>query len=139
MFGKAKCVSCHRGPHFSGSDFHNRGVPQSQTGLHVRTSDDGRFKDVPPLFGSAFNSNGAYSDAPHTGLLDELTNPMPDETKGRFRTPSLRNIELTPASLKIRPVPVTAIPVQLTGALAIDRFVAVNGQVVAVCSVQSLI
>ncbi|HMJ14301.1 MAG TPA: cytochrome c peroxidase [Polyangiaceae bacterium] len=91
--GKAKCVSCHSGPHFSDSGFHNLGVPQ--TGDHVPVSDDGRFKDVPPLLGSVFNSSGAYSDTPHTGLLNGLVNPMPDETKGQFRTPTLRNVELT--------------------------------------------
>ncbi len=93
FIGKAGCVSCHSGPHLSDGGFHDLGVPQ--TGANVPATDDGRFKDVPALLGSPFNRNGAYSDKKDTGLLDGLTNPMPDSAKGAFRTPSLRGVDLT--------------------------------------------
>ena len=58
-------------------------------------TDDGRFKDVPPLLASIFNVNGAFSDKTDTGKLAGLTNPMPDSAKGQFRTESLRGVALT--------------------------------------------
>lgn len=88
--GKARCVSCHDGPHLSDGDFHNIGVPQ--TGPHVPASDDGRFKDVPPLLSSPINSASAFSDDVNTGRLAGLTNPMPESTRSAFRTPSLRGV-----------------------------------------------
>lgn len=91
--GKGKCTSCHSGPHFSDDLFHNLGVPQ--TGDHVPASDDGRFKDVPPLLASSLNSSGAFSDDPNTGRLDGLTDPMPESARGAFRTPNLRGTALT--------------------------------------------
>jgi cytochrome c peroxidase len=69
------------------------GVPQ--TGPNVPLSDDGRYKDVPPLLASLFNVNGDYSDDPDTGKLDGLTNPMPESVRSAFRTPSLRGAALT--------------------------------------------
>lgn len=96
FIGKANCALCHTGPFFSDNGFHNLFVPQ--TGIdHVPTSDEGRFKDVPGLLTSAFSSAGSFSDDPATGALRlaGLTNPMPDSTKGQFRTPSLRGVALT--------------------------------------------
>lgn len=93
--GKARCSGCHNGPTFTDNRFHNLGVPQ--TGDHVPASDDGRFKDVPPLLSSAFNSAGVYSDAPEVGAakLAGLTNPMPESARGLFRTPGLRGVALS--------------------------------------------
>ena len=85
--GKANCSGCHSGPHFSDQRFHDLGAPGA--------ADDGRFKDVPGLLGSIFNVNGDFSDKKDTGLLDGLTNPMPDTAKGQFRTPGLRGAALT--------------------------------------------
>lgn len=91
--GQARCVGCHSGPTLTDDDFHNIAVPQ--TGEHVPASDDGRFRDIPGLIGSPFNSAGAYSDDPTTGRLAGLTNPPPESTRGAFRTPTLRNVALT--------------------------------------------
>ncbi len=93
--GKAGCVNCHSTSHFSDDQFHNLGVPQ--TGDHVPASDDGRFKDVPPLLTSPFNAAGKYSDDASNGQarLAGLTNPMPDTAKGAFRTPDLRGVAAT--------------------------------------------
>jgi cytochrome c peroxidase len=93
--GKARCAGCHSGPHFSDNGFHNLGVPQ--IGDHVPASDDGQFKDVPPLLTSSFNVAGAFSDDPVAGAakLSGLTNPMPESARGAFRTPSLRGVKDT--------------------------------------------
>jgi len=88
--GKAGCVSCHSGPHFSDDSFHNLGLP-------APTPDDGRFRDVPPLLASPFNASGAFSDDPAAGLerLEGLINPMPESARGAFRTADLRGVAFT--------------------------------------------
>ena len=93
FIGDAGCVTCHATPTFSDDDFHNLGVPQ--VGPSVPPSDDGRFRDVPPLLASSLNASGRYSDDPSAGRIEGLTDPMPELTRGAFRTPSLRNVALT--------------------------------------------
>lgn len=82
------CTSCHIGPNFADDKFHALAVPQ--TGTNVPGTDLGRFTDVVALLGSAFNSNGAFSDDLTTGRLTGLA--QADPLKGQFRTKSLRNI-----------------------------------------------
>jgi cytochrome c peroxidase len=94
FIGKAGCVGCHGGSFFSDQQFHNLGV--AQTGDHVPAMDMGRFGDVPPLVASAFNSGGMWSDDRNTGRLSGLSAMPPEETKGQFRTPTLRNVTTTP-------------------------------------------
>ena len=95
FMGNGHCIDCHSGPHFSDGDFHNIAVPQS--GDHVPASDDGRFKDIPGLLSSGLNSAGPYSDDPTTGMarIAGLTNPPPEEVRGAFRTPTLRDLAFT--------------------------------------------
>lgn len=84
--GKARCISCHSGPLFSDGAFHAMGIAPADP----MVIDDGRYKDIPPLLASPFNSASAWSDDPDSGRLAGLTNPPPEETRGQFRTPSLR-------------------------------------------------
>ena len=91
--GKAECVSCHEGSHFTNGEFHNLGI--GQVGLHVPAMDLGRFADVPPLVASPFNSAGAFSDDPDAGRLAGLTSVPSETTRGQFRTPTLRNVAVT--------------------------------------------
>ena len=93
--GKAGCVSCHAGPHFTDNSFHNLGVPQ--TGANVPATDDGRFKDGAALLASAINSASVFSDDIPNGTLRlaSLSNPMPDSTHSQFRTASLREVAAT--------------------------------------------
>ncbi|MCP5070184.1 MAG: cytochrome-c peroxidase [bacterium] len=63
---RARCIRCHRGSHFTDHQFHSVGVPQVGPGAHGAGEDLG-------LFGETGDSNDLY----------------------RFRTPSLRNVELT--------------------------------------------
>ncbi len=97
--GKAKCSSCHSSSHFSDDAFHNLGVPEIDEGIvgRVHAADTGRFKDVPGLLTSVFNSAGTFSDDAVTGAarLAGLTNPAADSTKAAFRTPDLRGVAST--------------------------------------------
>jgi cytochrome c peroxidase len=86
FIGKARCISCHNGPLFSDGSFHAMGVPLGDPTM----GDDGRYKDIPPLLASPFNSASGWSDDPNSGRLAGLTNPPPAETHHQFRTPSLR-------------------------------------------------
>lgn len=81
------CESCHAGPHFTDNKFHALAV--AQVGDGVPKIDRGRPDDLPPLQASVFNASGPWSD----GRI-QLTSDRP--SRGEFRTPSLRNIELTP-------------------------------------------
>jgi cytochrome c peroxidase len=92
FIGKARCVNCHNGPLFTDNQFHNLGVPQPAAPGVI---DDGRFKDMPGLHGSAFSSATSASDDTTTGRLAGVTNPPPADTKGRFRTPGLRGVAQT--------------------------------------------
>ena len=86
--GRGKCQTCHAGPAFSDGKFHALGV--QQTGDRVPAADLGRFQDVPGLLNSAFNTSGAYSDAPDAGKLAGLV--QGDAMRGAFRTPGLRGL-----------------------------------------------
>ena len=93
---KARCASCHSGPHFSDGLFHNLGVPQE--GEKVPASDDGRYKDAPGLLTSPFTSaSSTWSDDPEEGAkrIAGITNPMPESTRAAFRTPTVRGVEHT--------------------------------------------
>jgi cytochrome c peroxidase len=67
FFGAAGCAQCHRGPELTDQQFHNIGVPQ-----------------LGPGFGDA--SPEDYGHGAVTGAIDE---------RSTFRTPPLRNVELT--------------------------------------------
>ncbi|MEO8089356.1 MAG: cytochrome c peroxidase [Gemmatimonadales bacterium] len=67
FFGKAGCGSCHLGPHLSDQQFHAIGVPQVGPGMSP--------------------------DEPQDRGLAQVTASQAD--RFRFRTPTLRNVELT--------------------------------------------
>jgi cytochrome c peroxidase len=84
--GKARCISCHDGPLFSDGAFHAMGVQP----IDPAVVDSGRYQDIPPLLSSPFSSATEWSDDPDSGRLLGLTSPPPEDTRGQFRTPSLR-------------------------------------------------
>ncbi len=91
FIGSAGCINCHNGPHLSDGGFHNIGV--TQTGLHVPVSDDGRFKDIPPLQASGLNAASSWSDDPTAGAaIINALNPADEANRAAFRTPSLRGV-----------------------------------------------
>jgi cytochrome c peroxidase len=90
FLGKGNCASCHSGPLFTDNQFHNLGLPQ--VGPNVPATDNGRFTDGPALFASPFNSAGVFSDDRTTGRLTDISATPPEDWRGAFRTPSLRNV-----------------------------------------------
>jgi cytochrome c peroxidase len=88
LFLAKGCADCHSGPTFSDNKFHALAV--SQTGLHVPTSDLGRYTDVASLLTSPFTTSGAFSDDTTTGKLTGVAQDA--SQKGQFRTRGLRNV-----------------------------------------------
>jgi cytochrome c peroxidase len=92
--GEANCRLCHNGPNFSDGEFHNIGVPP----LEGRTPRDaGRLDGLTQLLGSPFRASGEFSDD-RTGTRAERLSFMRHDPAswGQFKTPSLRNVALTP-------------------------------------------
>ena len=84
FIGKAKCTSCHMGPLFTNSSFHN---------IELSTKDKGRAEGIGKVLGDEFNCLGKYSDAKPEECL-ELRFIDTDRSKyvGAFKTPTLRNV-----------------------------------------------
>ena len=92
FIGKARCTECHSGPNFTDGAFHDNRVPPLDGG---EPTDSGRFGGIRELLDSPFNTRGPYSDAPETGRdHSRLTNPS--HNWGAFKTPTLRNVALSP-------------------------------------------
>ena len=90
FIGKGVCILCHDNSNFTDNDFHNLGVPQG--GL---PEDTGRYDGIKQLLDNPFNGGGIYSDDPEVPqrILDFLEPTQ--QHKGQFKTPTLRNVELT--------------------------------------------
>ncbi len=92
--GKGRCFVCHSGPFFSDGEFHNTGAPPLHGG---EPEDPGRYRDGPLLQADPFNAAGIFSAAPE-GQIAERTRLLKigSEQWGEFKTPTLRNVALTP-------------------------------------------
>jgi cytochrome c peroxidase len=92
--GAGNCRSCHGGPNFSDGEFHNIGVPPLNGGA---PTDPARYAAVERVQIDPFNSRGEFSDDRKgaTALMLETLVQMP-QTFGEYRTPTLRNIAVTP-------------------------------------------
>ena len=91
FIGKGVCVLCHGTPHFRDDDFHNLGIPQGPL-----PEDIGRFQGIAKLLADPFNSAGIYSDS-RVDAANTLNLLEPRlEHQGEFKTPTLRNVALTP-------------------------------------------
>ena len=111
--GKASCIDCHATPLFSDSDFHNVGVPQR--GAAVPTEADcpagaacdcvngrgclpwGALDGLAKLKTNGFRRDSRFSDAPTDVSRDSyLERALGPSLAGAWRTPSLRDVALTP-------------------------------------------
>ena len=117
--GKAACIDCHSGPQLTDEQFHNVGVPQ--TGLAVPTMSACPTRDDPwecdcvegprcdPLGAreglrrlqtdmgfKTWLRTGDYSDDRSDGSRAAYYGLPLDGLEGAWRTPSLRNVALTP-------------------------------------------
>ncbi|QDG50372.1 c-type cytochrome [Persicimonas caeni] len=92
FLGKGNCVQCHTGPNFTDGTFHNLGLgPRDWL-----DKDEGRWDGVTKVSKSEFNATGAYSDkidGKRGQWIEFLTRTSEDH--GQFKTPTLRNVELT--------------------------------------------
>ena len=92
---KGQCIACHKGPMLSDDQFHNIGVKDlsdSQRGVALAAE---------PMLQWVFNSAGPYSDSPtgvESGRLQRLGHDLAQKgstLEGAYKTPTLRNVELT--------------------------------------------
>jgi cytochrome c peroxidase len=92
--GPGNCSVCHFGPHFTNGEFHDVGVPFLVAPGRV---DAGRHEGIKRLRADRFNLLGSYSDDA-TGVLATKTRhvELQHANYGQFKTPSLRNVALTP-------------------------------------------
>lgn len=83
FIGKAGCINCHSGQHFTDNKFHALGL--EQTGPHVPGVDLGRYTGLQKL-----------AELPTDGGWRIFPVPMNDDSeKGKFRTKSLRHVSQT--------------------------------------------
>jgi len=91
--GEGRCIACHSGPDFSDGRFHDTGVPEFPG---QRTPDAGRQDGIRNLRSSRFTLHGPYNDDPSGRDAAAARDIEPEEAaRGRFRTPSLRNVAVT--------------------------------------------
>lgn len=93
FFGEANCFLCHSGPAFTNLQFHNLGLTPAPW---VDPGDRGRYDGIPIVETDPFNGGGLYSDDPEFGAEKVAYISLSAERLGQFKTPSLRNVALTP-------------------------------------------
>ncbi|MHC5211367.1 MAG: cytochrome-c peroxidase [Planctomycetota bacterium] len=88
--GEARCVLCHDGPVFSDLEFHSNRVPTGEG------TDPGRALGILGLLEDPFNGASVHADDGGETARTKLSFPQVGwELPGSFRTPSLRNVEVT--------------------------------------------
>ena len=88
--GKAACTNCHNGPLLTNNSFHNTGLLSPTSKL----PDVGRIKGIRAARKDSFNCLGYFSDD-NEACMELLFAKTDKSNLGAFRTPSLRNVELT--------------------------------------------
>lgn len=90
--GRGNCAICHFGPNFSNGEFHDTGVPFFVKG----GVDPGRHTGIRQLRADRFNLLGKYNDD-RSGEAATKTRHVDQQHRnfGEFKTPSLRNVELS--------------------------------------------
>lgn len=93
FIGKANCVTCHTGPRFTDSSFHNTGVPP----VNGLPPDRGRIDAVRQVEADPFNCFGAFrdGDASACGELRFMVKAGPELVRA-YKTPSLRGAATRP-------------------------------------------
>ncbi|RKH35308.1 cytochrome-c peroxidase [Corallococcus sicarius] len=92
---KGQCVVCHKGRALTDDKFHNVGLKDAGPGKR------GQADAVEGLLSWVFNAAGVFSDAPtgtdaaRLSALNTQAQSKPQEVVGAFRTPTLRNVELS--------------------------------------------
>jgi cytochrome c peroxidase len=84
FIGKGRCISCHNGPRFENNAFHNTGVPPL-----AREQGNGRYSGI------KLAKADPYRCKENCGELDHAADG-PAWLLSAFKTPSLRNVAITP-------------------------------------------
>lgn len=94
FIGRGNCFVCHSGPNFSNGEFHDIGIPFFIAKGKV---DPGRHEGIRTLRASVFNLLGRFNDdASRTNATATRHVALEHRNWGEFRTPSLRNVAVTP-------------------------------------------
>jgi len=92
FIGNAQCVNCHNGPLFTNNEFHNTAVLPATGKLPSM----GRVGAVREARADPFNCLGYFNDDPDADCAELRFARTGDELIGAHKTPSLRNVALTP-------------------------------------------
>jgi cytochrome c peroxidase len=91
--GRGNCFTCHSGPSFTDGAFRATGVPPF---IGQPAADDGLYTGLRTLRASRFNLQGRYSDDASGLTALALRGARPElRDRGKWRTPSLRNVGVT--------------------------------------------
>jgi cytochrome c peroxidase len=97
FFGRGNCFACHKGPNFTDDAFRGTGVPPF---IGEATPDTGRVEGLKTLRSSRYNLLGRYNDDPAKTGASAVRDERPDpRQRAKWRTPSLRNVAVTPPYL----------------------------------------
>ncbi len=91
--GRGNCSLCHTGPNFTNGEFHDIGIP-----FFVRPGvvDPGRHAGLRAVLASPYNLLGRHNDeASRANAIATRHATLEHRHWGEWRTPSLRNVELT--------------------------------------------
>jgi cytochrome c peroxidase len=87
--GRGQCVRCHAGPNFSDSEFHNV-LGHLQDG---DLDDPGRYRGLQLLDASDLRADGPFAAPTDADRIAKLKSAdRGEQTRGQFKTPSLRNV-----------------------------------------------
>ena len=90
--GKGQCAGCHSGPNFSDGAFH---AVEPLSGVAAGRVDAGREQGLAEWRASPYNQFGRHSDRRARELAAQAPASAGAATRGKFRTPSLRNVAVT--------------------------------------------
>jgi cytochrome c peroxidase len=93
FLGEGQCHLCHSGAYLSDKQFHNIGLPITET---TPLDDLGRYTGLEILSNNPFNQAGLWSDDPNGDRANQISRLLlSSEDLGRFKTPSLRQLSQT--------------------------------------------
>jgi cytochrome c peroxidase len=91
--GRGNCSACHSGPNFTDGEFRATVVPPFAS---QRVPDAGRYAGIKTLRTSRFNLLGRYNDdVAGTSARATREVKLDPSDRGKWRTPSLRNVAVT--------------------------------------------
>ena len=91
--GRGQCAVCHFGPNFSNGEFHEIGISYL---IDKGRVDPGRHGGIKQVRADRYNLLGAFSDDASRATGNHTRHVAENHANfGQFKTPSLRNVELS--------------------------------------------